>query len=130
MKYLKKVIVLFLVLAVVFATLFFIKSNKKDITEYKTIQLQKQTIETKIVATGKVVPKDEVEIKPQIPGIIDKILVNEGDEVKAGDLLAIIKVVPDEQALNNAEGRLKNAEIVLNNAEIEYFRNKNYLTKA
>ena len=59
-----------------------------------------------------------------LAGIIDKILINEGDEVKAGDLLAIIKVVPDEQALNNAEGRLKNAEIVFNNAEIEYFRNK------
>ena len=124
MKYFKKIIVLFLVLGIVFATLFFIKSNKKDITEYKTVKLQKETIETKIVATGKVVPKDEVEIKPQIPGIIDKILINEGDEVKAGDLLAIIKVVPDEQALNNAEGRLKNAEIVFNNAEIEYYRNK------
>ena len=43
MKYFKKIIVLFLILGIVFATLFFIKSNKKDITEYKTVKLQKET---------------------------------------------------------------------------------------
>ena len=75
--------------------------------------LIKTSIETKIVATGKVIPEDEVEIKPQIAGIVDKILVQEGDKVKAGDLLVKIKVVPDEQALNNAEGRVENAKIVL-----------------
>ena len=104
--------------------IFFIKSNKKDVTIYETTQLKKETIQTKIVATGKVIPEDEVEIKPQIAGIIDKILVKEGDQVKAGDLLVKIKVVPNEQTLNSAEGRVKSAKIILANSETEFTRNK------
>lgn len=102
----KKIGIGLLILGVIFATSFFIKSNKKDVTIYETTQLKKETIQTKIVATGKVIPEDEVEIKPQIAGIIDKILVKEGDQVMAGDLLVKIKVVPNEQTLNSAEGLL------------------------
>ena len=129
MKNLKRIGLGVLILGMVFATSFFIKSNKKDLTKYETIQLSKETIETKIVATGKVIPEDEVEIKPQIAGIIDKILVEEGDKVKAGDLLVKIKVVPNEQTLNSAEGRVKNARIILNNSEIEFKRNKTLYLK-
>ena len=110
----KKIGIGVLIIGVVFATSFFINSNKKNLTLYETVQLSKATIETKIVATGKVIPEDEVEIKPQIAGIIDKILVEEGDKVKAGDLLVKIKVVPNEQTLNSAEGRVKSSRIVLN----------------
>ena len=129
MKNLKRIGLGVLILGMVFATSFFIKSNKKDLTKYETIQLSKETIETKIVATGKVIPEDEVEIKPQIAGIIDKILVEEGDKVKAGDLLVKIKVVPNEQTLNSAEGRVKNARIILNNSETEFKRNKTLYLK-
>ena len=80
------------------------------------------TVEEKTVVTGKVIPEDEVEIKPQIPGIIESLFVEEGDLVMNGDLLAKIKVVPNEQALNSAEGRLANSKIVLKNAEIDYKR--------
>ena len=125
----KKIGIGVLVIGVVLATSFFINSNKKDLTLYETVQLSKETIETKIVATGKVIPEDEVEIKPQIAGIIDKILVEEGDKVKAGDLLVKIKVVPNEQTLNSAEGRVKNSRIVLNNSEIEFNRNKILFSK-
>ena len=125
----KKIGIGALILGIIFATSFFIKSNKKDLTIFKTVQLQKATIETKIVATGKVIPEDEVEIKPQIAGIIDKIFVKEGDQVSAGDLLAKIKVVPNEQTLNSAEGRVKNSRILLNNAEREFKRNKNLFAK-
>ena len=51
--------------------------------------------------TGKVIPEDEVEIKPQIQGIIEALFVEEGDLVNTGDLLAKIKVVPNEQNLNS-----------------------------
>jgi HlyD family secretion protein len=76
------------------------------------------------VATGKVIPEEEIEIKPQISGIIDKIFKEEGDAVKNGDLLATIRVVPNEQALFQARGRVRNAELALNNLKIEYDRNK------
>ena len=120
-RYLGIAILLF---GVLFATLYFIKTNSKSIIEYDTQDPYITSIERKTVVTGKVIPEDEVEIKPQIPGIIEKLYVEEGDLVSNGDLLAKIKVVPNEQALNSAEGRLANSRIVLKNAEIDFKRNK------
>lgn len=129
MKNYKKIAIILLIIGIVFATTFFITSNNKALVPFETTMMMKATIENKIVATGKVVPEDEVEIKPQIAGIIDKILVKEGDKVKAGDLLVKIKVVPNEQTLNSAEGRVKSSRIILTNSEIEFKRNKTLFLK-
>jgi HlyD family secretion protein len=123
-KILKYVLVGVVVLGALWAAAFFIKSNSKSAITYETKNPFTASIEKKTVATGKVVPEDEVQIKPQVSGIIDKIYLKEGAKVKAGDLIAKIKVVPNEQALNQAKGRVKNAEIALNNTKIEYDRNK------
>ena len=123
-KYLKYALIGILVLGALWAAAFFIKSNSKSAVTYETSKPFISNIEKKTVATGKVVPEDEIEIKPQISGIIEKIYLEEGVEVKAGDLIAVIKVVPNEQSLNQARGRVRNAEIALNNVKIEYNRNK------
>ena len=57
--------------------------------------------------TGTVIPEDEVEIKPQLNGIISEIMVEEGDLVNNGDLIAIIKVVPDERSVYGAQSQVK-----------------------
>lgn len=129
MKYLKYIGIAALIGGVLFATAFFIKSNSTSSIVYETQTLITATIEDKIVATGKVLPEDEVNVVPQIAGIIQEILVEEGDEVSAGDLIARIKVVPNEQTLNSAEGRVKSAQIVLKNSKIEFERNKALFSK-
>ena len=123
-KYVKYGLIGVLALGALWAAAFFIKSNQKSAITYETQKPFKSNIEKKTVATGKVIPEEEVEIKPQISGIIDKIYKEEGDPVNTGDLIAVIKVVPNEQALNQARGRVRNAEIALGNTEIEYNRNK------
>lgn len=123
-KIVKYVLIGILVLGALWATAFFIKSNSKSSVTYETQKPFISNIEKKTVATGKVVPEDEIEIKPQISGIIDKIYLEEGAKVKAGDLIAVIKVVPNEQSLNQARGRVTNAQIALANVKIEYDRNK------
>ncbi|MGI9545680.1 MAG: efflux RND transporter periplasmic adaptor subunit [Flavobacteriaceae bacterium] len=123
-KIVKYVLIGILALGALWAAAFFIKSNSKSAITYETQKPFTSNIEKKTVATGKVIPKDEVEIKPQISGIIDKIYLEEGVDVKAGDLIATIKVVPNEQAMNQARGRVRNAEIALNNVKVEYNRNK------
>lgn len=123
-KYLKYALIALLVIAALWAAVFFIKSNSKSVINYETQKPFISSIEKKTVATGKVIPEDEVEIKPQISGIIEKIYLEEGAEVKAGDLIAKIKIVPNEQSLNSARGRVRNAELALNNSKIEYDRNK------
>ena len=117
------------VLGLLWAAAFFVKSNSKSSISYDTTQAFISTIEKKTVATGKVVPEDEVEIKPQISGIIDEIFLEEGAKVKAGDLIARVKVVPNEQTLNSAQGRVKNSTISLANITIEYNRNKELYEK-
>ena len=129
MKYLKKTSIAFLIIGIIFAGTFFIKSNSKSLIIYETESMKVASIENKIVATGKVVPENEVAIKPQIAGIIDEIIVAEGNKVNAGDLLAKIKVVPNEQTLNSAEGRVKNAKIIVENAKLEFNRNQSLYFK-
>lgn len=123
-KTVKYVLIGVLVLGALWAAAFFVKSNSKSAIVYEIKNPFTSSVEKKTVATGKVVPEDEVEIKPQISGIIDKIFLKEGAMVNAGDLIAKIKVVPNEQALNQSRGRVRNAEIALNNTKIEYERNK------
>ena len=125
-KYISIAAILF---GVLYATVFFIKSNSKPSIQYDTQTALITSIEMKSVATGKVIPEDEVEIKPQISGIIQTLYVEEGDNVKTGDLLAKVKVVPNEQSLNSAKGRLANTKILMQNARIEFNRNKGLFEK-
>jgi len=128
-KITKYVLICVLVIGVLFSAAYFAKTNSKSAITYKTEKLFKTTIEKETVVTGKVIPEDEVEVKPQISGIIDRILVEEGDKVAAGDLIARIKVVPNEQSLNTAEGFLKKAQIALNTQQKEYNRNRELYEK-
>ena len=129
MKYLKYIGIAVLVIGFMFSMAYYIKTNSRSAITYETEKLSYETIEEKIVATGSVIPEDEVNIVPQISGIIDEIYVEEGEEVNEGDLLAKIKVVPNEQALNSAEGRVKTSRIILNNSKKEFDRNKKLFDK-
>lgn len=129
MKILKYIGIILLISGALFAAAYFIKTNDKSAIVYETKTIITTSIEKKTVITGKVIPEDEVEIKPQIQGIIDALFVEEGDKVNTGDLLAKIKVVPNEQNLNSAEGRLANSRIVLKNAKIDFKRNNDLFDK-
>ncbi len=124
MKFLKYFLIVLFVIGALAAAAFFVKSNSKSPITFETETPFRTSIEQKTVATGKVVPQDEVEIKPQITGIVDKLFVKEGYKVTNGQLLAKVRVVPNEQSLNAAQGRAKNARILLNNTKVEYDRNK------
>ena len=129
MKIIKYLIIAFLVFGVLFSAAYFAKTNSKSSVTYETEKLFKTTIEKETVITGKIIPEDEVEVKPQIGGIIDRIFVKEGDKVTTGDLIARIKVVPNEQNLNAARGRLKKAKIALETRTKDFARNKKLYDK-
>ena len=128
-KFVRYTLITFIIFGVLFAAAYFIKSNSKASITYETDTALITSIEKKTVATGKVIPEDEVEVKPQVQGILESLFVEEGDFVNEGDLLAKIKVVADEGQLNSAKGRLENAKIVVQNASIEYNRNKSLFEK-
>jgi len=120
-------IVLLLLLVVVLK--YFKDSNTEDIVDYETELPFYTTLDTKIVATGKLNPEEEIELKPQISGIVDKILVEEGDLVQKGDLIAKIRVVPNEQSLVSAQSRIKTAKFSYDNAKTLFDRNKSLYEK-
>ena len=128
-KIIKYILIALLVFGVLFSAAYFAKTNSKSAITYKTEKLFSTTIEKETVVTGKVVPEDEVEVKPQIGGIIDRIFVEEGDQVTTGDLIARIKVVPNEQNLNAAKGRVKKAQITLATRKKDFMRNKSLYEK-
>jgi len=128
-KVVKYLLITLMIIGVIYAAVFFISTNNQSPIKYETENPKRMAIEKKTVATGKVVPEDQVEIKPQISGIIENIFVKEGDILKAGDLIATIKVVPNEAALNSAIGRVDNAKLILGNSEIEYNRNQKLFEK-
>jgi len=128
-KVTKYILITLLVFGVLFSAAYFAKTNSKSAITYKTEKLFTTNIEKETVVTGKVVPEDEVEVKPQIGGIIDRIFVQEGDQVVSGDLIARIKVVPNEQNLNAAKGRVKNVQITFATRKKDFDRNKTLYEK-
>ncbi len=123
-KYVKYGLIAIGVLVILGAITVFLKKNSKPSQLFKTETVEKQDIVNKVIVTGKVIPEDEIEIKPQISGIIEKVYLEEGVKVKAGELIAVIKVVPNEQSVNQARGRVNNAKVALTNAQTDFNRNK------
>ncbi|WP_312750093.1 efflux RND transporter periplasmic adaptor subunit [Epilithonimonas hominis] len=118
----KKVISIILglvfVLAVVFGIGYLIKSNSKESEVFLTRKPSIKNLDDKVMATGKIEPREEIEIKPNISGIIQSISVKEGDKVEAGQLLATIRIVPNVTDVNNATMQINNSQIQLTNAKI------------
>lgn len=96
---------------------YLIKSNTKESEAFLTRKPFIQDLEDKVMATGKIVPREEIEIKPNLSGIIDKILVKEGDHVSAGELVATLKIVPNISQVNAAQQEVQNAGIQISNAQ-------------
>lgn len=99
------------------------KSKKKD-TIYETKSPTISNLVKKTVATGKVIPRREITIKPQVSGIIAEIYVEPGNLVKKGDLIAKIRIIPDMVSLNTAESRLNKAKLQVEDSKLVYERQK------
>lgn len=125
MKKFFKIFGLVLLIAAVVGTFVYlwIKSRPEE-KVFETTQAEIRTIEKNTLATGKIQPRDEVKIKPQISGIIDKLYKEAGQTVKQGELIAKLKVIPDMTTLANAESALKIAKIKLEKAQTDYNREK------
>ena len=123
-KYLK-ITLLVVVAAIFIGTFIFLyqKSNPKT-TVYETVTPEIADLEKTTVATGKVEPRDEVLIKPQISGIISEVYKEAGQTIKQGEVIAKVKVIPELGQLNSAESRVRVAEISTAQAETDHERIK------
>ncbi|WP_299551863.1 efflux RND transporter periplasmic adaptor subunit [Seonamhaeicola sp.] len=128
-KTVKIILIIVAMLLLVWVLKYFKDANSKDVEEFKVEEPFYTSINTKAVATGKLNPEEEIELKPQISGIVDEILVEEGDLVQKGDLIAKIRVVPNEQSLVSAKSRIASSKLSYENAKTLYDRNKSLYEK-
>lgn len=126
---LKNILIILLILGFLFAIAYFVRTNSTPSIEYDTSSPFISSIQKTSVVTGTVIPEDEVDIKPQLNGIIDNILVEEGDIVEVGQLIAIIKVVPDERSVYGARAQVTAARLTVQNAERQIKRAKELFEK-
>lgn len=123
MKKVIRILGIVVLITVFGGTLFFLynKSKKKpEVFETKNPYISNVVMKT--VATGSVVPRKEIEIKPQVSGIIDELYVVAGDRIQKGQTIARIKIIPDMVTLNSAETRLNKAKIDFEDARTDYER--------
>ncbi len=123
MKKFLRIFFIILILLVFVGTLGFLYSKSRSKPEvFETTQAFHTDIIRKTVATGSVVPRNEIEIKPTVSGIIDKIHVVEGDMVTEGQVLARVRIVPNMVNLNAAESRVNRAKISMEEARLNFNR--------
>jgi len=128
MKKFFKILGIVLLVGIFVYTIYFLyaKSQEKPVVFKTDIPIVTNIIK-KTVATGSVVPRKEIEIKPQVSGIVDDIYVEAGMKVNEGDKIALVKIIPNMVSLNNAENRLRQAKISLDNAKIDFDRNRDLI---
>ncbi|WP_291867671.1 efflux RND transporter periplasmic adaptor subunit [Maribacter sp.] len=123
------IILLVIVIAFSGSMYYLYQKNAEDPTVYETESPSKKTIIKKTMATGSILPLEEVLIKPNISGVIEEIYVEGGDYVKSGDLLCKIKVVPNLNALNDARNSIDEAKISLDDQQRNHLRQKGLFSK-
>jgi HlyD family secretion protein len=125
MKRIATVFLILLFLAAVAGTLWFLWSKSQTKPKvYETELPQITDVVKKTVATGAIVPRQEVEIKPRLSGVIETLFVEPGKLVKTGDPIAKIRIVPNAASLNQAEATVRTAQIAFDNARRELDRNQ------
>ena len=123
MKKYSKLIVAAIVALIFIGTFVFLyeKSQPKPV-EYTEFTPKMADVLKTTVITGKIEPRNEVSVKPQISGIITEICKEAGDYVQAGEVIAKVKVIPDMGQLSSAQARVRLAEINLKQAQVDYGR--------
>ena len=126
MKKIFRFIIVALILLVFIGTFVYLyQRSLPELARYEEFTPKMDNIEKTTVITGKIEPRNEVNVKPQISGIISELTHQAGDNVAQGEVIAKVKVIPDMAQLSSAESRVRLAEINLKQAQVNYDREKN-----
>jgi HlyD family secretion protein len=109
--------------------IYFYKQSKKDPVVYETEKPVITDVVKKTVATGAIKPRLEVQIKPQVSGVVDELFVEAGQMVKKGDRIARIKLVPSQVNINNAQSSVELARIRYDQAQRDLARQQEVYSK-
>jgi HlyD family secretion protein len=125
MKKYRKLIIAAIIALIFIGTFMFLwqKSQPQEVV-YNEFTPEMNEVKKTTIITGKIEPRNEVNVKPQIGGIITDLYKEPGDYVQAGDVIAKVKVIPDMGQLSSAEARVRLAGLNLKQAQVDYEREK------
>ena len=130
MKRITKYIVFALLALLLIGTFVLLYSKSRpEKVNYNEVTASRDTVRRTTVLTGKIIPRNEVNIKPQINGIVEELLKEAGQQVQANEVIAKLKVIPDMNSLSSAQSRVRLAELNLKQAKTNYDREKNLYDK-
>ena len=124
MKYSKLIIAIIVALIFIGTFVFLYQKSQPEPVVYNEFTTKMSDVSKTTLITGKIEPRNEVNVKPQISGIITDIYKEAGDIVQAGEVIAKVKVIPDMSQLSSAESRVRLAEINAKQAQVDYDRDK------
>ena len=124
MKYSKLIIAIIIAFIFIGTFVFLYQKSQPEPVVYNEFTTKMGDVSKTTLITGKIEPRNEVNVKPQISGIITDIYKEAGDVVKAGEVIAKVKVIPDMSQLSSAESRVRLAEINAKQAQVDYDRDK------
>ena len=128
-KYGKVLVFMAFVLILVAIFVFLYMQTKPEEILYEKVSPVVKDIDKMTVVTGKIVPRDEINVKPQISGIITEVFKEPGESVKEGEVIAKVKVIPEMSSLSSAQSRVRLSEINLNQAQINLDREQELFDK-
>lgn len=124
-KIIKYILLSGMIVGILWTFYFLYNKSQQPPVIYETVSPFDTTIVKKTVATGSVIPRKEVNMKSQVSGIIEKLFIEAGQQIKQGEVIARVKIIPNMLNLANAENRLNQAQISFDNAKMEHDRNQN-----
>ncbi|MBO4923017.1 MAG: efflux RND transporter periplasmic adaptor subunit [Bacteroidales bacterium] len=123
-KFSKYIITALIALFVIGTFVFLYKQSRPKEVRYQELEATVMDIQRTTVVTGKIIPRNEVNVKPQINGIIAEIYKKAGEQVQENEVIAKLKVIPDMNSLSSAQSRVRLSEINLKQAQTNYDREK------
>ena len=121
-KFLKITLLVLLAAGIIGTFVFLWMKSRPKVVVYETVTAEVADLQKTTVATGKVEPRDEILIKPQISGIIDEVYKEAGQSIRKGEVIAKVKVIPELGQVNSAESRVRLAEINEKQAQTDFDR--------
>lgn len=121
-KFLKITLLVILAAGIIGTFVFLWMKSRPKVVVYETVNAEITDLQKTTVATGKVEPRDEILIKPQISGIIDEVYKEAGQSIRKGEVIAKVKVIPELGQVNSAESRVRLAEINEKQAQTDFDR--------
>ncbi len=125
MKKFGKILMIVLVALLFLGTFgYLFKRSQPQEIRYQELTPVMGDISKSTVITGKIQPRDEVNVKPQISGIVAELYKEAGETVQLNEVIAKLKVIPDMGQLSSAQSRVRLSEVNLQQAQVNYQREK------